>query len=185
MINIIKKKLIVSEYYEEESFLFFRYLFSSFYGLLIRDFFIEDNSKIDLFSFYIKELIKERLPNIYKIIKKLKIEIKDWIKLQLITLYENIFDFSITVRLWDCLIALGINFLFNFSISFFKSYEETILNFQKKEDFFELFNKKIKFKNDNKTSLYREKIIKESLKIHISKSTLKRLEEIYQRITMN
>ena len=42
MINIIKKKLIVSEYYEEESFLFFRYLFSSFYGLLIRDFFIED-----------------------------------------------------------------------------------------------------------------------------------------------
>ena len=64
MINIIKKKLIVSEYYEEESFLFFRYLFSSFYGLLIRDFFIEDNSKIDLFSFYIKELIKERLPNI-------------------------------------------------------------------------------------------------------------------------
>ena len=179
MINIIKNILIVSDCDEEESFLFFRYLFSSFYGLSIRDFFIEDNSKIDLFSFYIKELVKERLPNIYKIIKKLKIEIKDWIKLQLITLYENIFDFSITVRLWDCLIALGINFLFNFSISFFKSYEETILNFQKKEDFFELFNKKIKFKNDNKTSLYREKIIKESLKIHISKSTLKRLEEIY------
>ena len=179
MINIIKNILIVSDCDEEESFLFFRYLFSSFYGLSIRNFFLEENSKIDLFSFCIKELIKERLPNIYKIIKNLKIEIKDWIKLQLITLYENIFDFSITVRLWDCLIALGIDFLFNFSLSFFQSYEDTILNFQKKEDFFEKFNKKITFKNDNKTSLYREKIIKEALKIHISKTTLKRLEDIY------
>ena len=178
MINIIKNILIVSDCNEEESFLFFRYFFSHFYGLSIRNFFLEDNSKIDLFSFCIKELIKERLSNIYKVIKNLNIEIKDWIKLQLLTLYENIFDFSITVRLWDCLIALGINFLFNFSLSFFKSYEDIILNFQKNEDF-EIFNKKIKFKNDNKISLYREKIIKEALKIHISKSTLKRLEQVY------
>ena len=177
--NIVKNILIVSDFNEEESFLLLRYFFSSFYGLSLRNFFIDNSSDLDLFSFFVKELIKERLPKIYKIIKKLKIEIKDWIKLQLITLFENIFDFSITVRLWDCLIVLGKNFLLNFSLSFFQLQEETIINFKTKDDF-QILNQKILFKKDNKANLYREKIIKEALNINISNTTIKRMEEIYQ-----
>ncbi len=177
--NIVKNILIVSDFNEEESFLFLRYFFSSSYGLSLRNFYFDNSFDLNLYSFFVEELIKERLPKIDQTIKRLKIEIKDWIQIQLISLFENIFDFSITVRLWDCLIVLGKKFLLNFSLSFFKLQEEAIINFKTKDDF-QIFEQKILFKKDNKASEYREKIIKEALNINISNATIKRMEEIYQ-----
>ena len=178
IINIFKNILIISDCNEEESFLFIRYLFSPFYGLSLRNFFLEDTSKLDLYCFLIMELIRQRLPNIDKTIKKLKINIENWIKLQLITLYEDIIDFSVTVRLWDCLISEGIHFILNFSLSFLKSEEERINNFKTKDDFLS-FYRKINFKSAQNISEYREKLIKNALDFTISYSTIKKLEENY------
>ena len=75
IINIFKNILIISDCNEEESFLFIRYLFSSFYGLSLRNFFLEDTSKLDLYCFLIFVLFMQRLSNIDKIIKKLIINI--------------------------------------------------------------------------------------------------------------
>ena len=119
------------------------------------------------------ELIKQRISPIYETISKLQIDNELWLNKLIISIFEVLFDFCIIIRLYDCMISLGINFLINFILALLKNYQNKIINFKDKSSFLHFFSKKIKFKNDNDILIYRERIIKLSLGFNISQETIK------------
>ena len=181
MNNIAANILIVSDCNEIESFRFLRFLYSNYYGLSFRDFFKENSSKLNFYSFLIMELIKERIYPIYEIISKFQIDNELWLNKWIINLFEVLFDFCIIIRLYDCMITFGINFLINFTLGLLKYYQDNIINFKDKSSFLNFFSRKIQFKNDNDILIYRERIIKLSLNFNISQETIIRILNNYNQ----
>ena len=177
MNDIVGNILIVSDCNEVESFQFLRYLFSNYYGLAIREFFKDDSIRFNFYSFLINELIRERIFPIYEIISKLQIEKEMWLDKWIITLYGILFDFSINIRLFDCMIALGLNFLINYTLGLLKYYQNVIVQFKDRNSFLNFFERKLKFKTDNDIFIYRERIVKLALEFNISHATIKRIED--------
>ncbi len=181
MNNIAANILIVSDCNEIESFRFLRFLYSNYYGLSFRDFFKENSSKLNFYSFLILELIKERIYPIYEIISKFQFENELWLNKWIINLFEVLFDFCVIIRLYDCMITLGINFLINFTLGLLKYYQNNIIKFKDKSAFLNFFSRKIKFKNDNDILIYRERLIKLSLDFNISHETIIRILNNYNQ----
>jgi len=181
--------LIISDCNEIETFNVLRYIYSSNYGLGLREFYIDNFPKLNYYIYIILEILKERYPHIYKIKHDNKIDNELWIQIWLQQLYSNLLDISITTRLWDCLIAQGSKFIINISLAYIKLYENDIIKCNSVESFLEIFKKKIKFKNDQERSIYRERLIKNSIDINISSKTYSRLtnqyKEIYHNISLN
>ena len=169
--------LIVSDCNEAESFNLLRFMYSSSFGLQLREFFINGFPKLRFYTFFVYELIKERLPKIFKILDDYKILNEMWLQNWLQNLYSNLFEFSVGVRLWDCIIALGTDFLINFSLGYVKYFENKIIACRDATEFLEIFKEKNKFKNDKEMIDFREKIIKLSLNFHISPQTYERIEQ--------
>ncbi len=179
MNKIIANILMLSDCNEIESFQLIRFFFSNSYGLSLRDFFMENSPKFNFYSFLIMELIRERLFPVYEIINKLQIEKEIWLDKLIINLFGSFFDFSIGIRLYDCMIAFGLNFLINFTLGFLKNYQKIILNFKDKNSFISFFLGKYKFKTDNDIYIERERIIKLALEINISQATIMRISDKY------
>jgi len=181
--------LIISDCNEIETFNVLRYIYSSNYGLGLREFYIDNFPKLNYYIYIILEILKERYPHIYKVKHDNKIDNELWIQIWLQQLYSNLLDISITTRLWDCLIAQGSKFIINISLAYIKLYENDIIKCNSVESFLEIFKKKIKFKNDQERSIYRERLIKNSIDINISSKTYSRLtnqyKEIYHNISLN
>lgn len=171
--------LIVSDCNESESFNLLRFMYSSSFGLQLREFYINGFPKLKFYTYFVYELIKERLPKIFRVLEDYKILNEMWLQKWLQNLYSNLFEFSVGVRLWDCIIALGTNFLINFSLGYVKYFEEQILICRDATEFLEIFKEKNKFKNEKEMIEFREKIIKLSLNFHISQQTYERIEQKY------
>ena len=181
MNNIAANILIVSDCNEIESFQFLRFFYSNYYGLSFRDFFKENSSKLNFYSFLILELIKERIYPIYESISKFQIENDLWLNKWIINLFEVLFDFCVIIRLYDCMISLGINFLINFTLGLLKYYQNNIIKFKDKSAFLNFFSRKIKFKNDKDILINRERLIKLSLDFNISHETIIRILNNYNQ----
>jgi hypothetical protein len=181
MNNIAANILIVSDCNEIESFQFLRFFYSNYYGLSFRDFFKENSSKLNFYSFLILELIKERIYPLYEIISKFQIENDLWLNKWIINLFEVLFDFCVIIRLYDCMISLGINFLINFTLGLLKYYQNNIIKFKDKSAFLNFFSRKIKFKNDKDILINRERLIKLSLDFNISHETIIRILNNYNQ----
>ena len=177
--------LIISDCNELETFNVLRYIYSSNYGLGLREFYIDNFPKLNYYIYIILEILRERYPHIYKIKYDNKIDNELWIQIWLQQIYSNLLDISITTRLWDCLIAQGSKFIINISLAYIKLYENEIIKCNSVESFLEIFKKKIKFKNDQERSIFRERLIKNSIDINISSKTYSRLTNQYKQIYHN
>ena len=177
--------LIISDCNELETFNVLRYIYSSNYGLGLREFYIDNFPKLNYYIYIILEILRERYPHIYKIKYDNKIDNELWIQIWLQQIYSNLLDISITTRLWDCLIAQGSKFIINISLAYIKLYENEIIKCNSVESFLEIFKKRIKFKNDQERSIFRERLIKNSIDINISSKTYSRLTNQYKQIYHN
>ena len=189
MNEIVAIFLIISDCNELEAFNVLRYIYSSNYGLGFREFYVDNFPKLNYYIYIILEILKERYPHIYKIKHDNKIDNELWIQIWLQQLYSNLLDISITTRLWDCLIAQGSKFIINISLAYIKLYENDIILCNSVESFLEIFKRRIKFRNDQERSIFRERLIKNSIDINISTKTYTRLtnqyKEIYHNISLN
>ena len=180
MNEIAASALIVSDCNEVESFNLLRFLYSSEYGLKLREFYINGFPKLKFYTFFVNELIKERIPKVFRILNDKQILNNEmWLQNWLQNLYSNLFEFSVGVRLWDCIISLGTDFLINFSLGYIKYFEEQIIGCGDETEFLEIFKKNSKFKNNKEIIEFREKIIKLSLEFNISLQTYQRIQEKY------
>ena len=112
-----------------------------------------------MFTFH--SLAKEKYPKIYERLSQFNIADDLWIKKWIKTFFSSIFDLSITIRVWDCVIGVGVKFLVNFSLAILEYFEDKIMSFKKVKEFLEFFDYELRkrFKKDNEIIYFRENII--------------------------
>ena len=178
---LIGVPLLISDCNEEDTFFFARYLFSSYYGLGLCYFFGEDEILLNYLVFIVHELTKERFPKIYEYLSKLRIADDLWIKKWIKTFFSSIFDLSITIRVWDCVISVGLKFLVNFSLAIFDYFKDKYLPLKKVKDFLEFFDYDLrkKYKKKKDVLLFRENIIRLAQSYNIPDGKYQLLEKEY------
>ena len=178
---LIGVPLLISDCNEEDTFFFARYLFSSYYGLGLCYFFGEDELLLNYLVFVVKQIIKEKFPKISHHLFELNIADELWIKKWIKTFFSSIFDLSITIRVWDCVIAVGLRFLVNYSVAIFEFFKDRILQLKKVKSFLEFFDYDLKKKYTKKEDVikFRENIIKLAQSYYIPDGKFKLIEKEY------
>lgn len=178
---LIGVPLLISDCNEEDTFFFARYLFSSYYGLGLCYFFGEDELLLNYLVFIVKYLTREKFPKIYNHLLTLNIADDLWIKKWIKTFFSSIFNLSITIRVWDCVIAVGLRFLVNYSLAIFDFFKERILQLKKVKYFLEFFDYDLKKKYIKTRDImnFRENIIKLSQSYNIPDGKYQLIEKEY------
>ncbi|MCQ2820333.1 MAG: TBC domain-containing protein, partial [archaeon] len=175
--------LLVSDGEEIEAFLLLRYFYSSKYGLKLREFYMESSPRLKYYTYCIKILLKDSFNEIYSHMNKLNPEIpfvESRVYCYLQNLYMTILEFTIGVRLLDCLIAYGPDFLIKFTIGFFQTISSEIFKTEDDSQLLELLSTKFEFEEDEQRSEFREKIIKNANNFHISEQVLNTLKKNFK-----
>ena len=180
MSEITANALIISDCNEPEVFNLLRFLYSNYYGLGLSNFYINNSSKLKYYIFFISELINERMPILANIIKTYKIDPNLWLKDWLLFLFSKQLNFNVRIRLWDCLIAQGSDFLIKYSIGYLKYLESSLNNCNSSKSFFDVLNNdKNKIRSEKEICIFREKLVQNAINCVINKNTIKRIEEKY------
>jgi len=128
--------LMISDGNEYETFNMLRFIFKH---LELREFFLNGFPKLIMYLFILKEFIRENLPKLFAKILELDIPEETWIFKWLQTLYNLTLPLSISIRLIDCLLCFGLEFLLNFSLAFIKCFEKKLLLCEDINDFLNIF----------------------------------------------
>ena len=109
--------------------------------------------------------------------------IKKWIK----TFFSSIFDLSITIRVWDCVIGVGLRFLVNYCLAIFDYYKERILQLKKVKYFLEFFDYDLKKRYIKVEEIinFREEIIKLAQSYNIPDGKYQLIEKEYLSYLFN
>jgi len=178
-INILAANVILlSDGNEKESFEVLKYFFSN---LKLREFYIKGFPKLHSYIFILKRLIKIYLSDINEILEASLIPDEVWIFKWIQSLYSLTIDFSIGIRLWDCIISSSLEFLFNFTLGFLKYFEKKILTVSDMSEFVEVFKINItEFKVQDIYTL-REKLIQLSSSFKFDKNLLDEIIRDYKQ----
>ena len=178
---LIGVPLLISDCNEEDTFFFTRYLFSTYYGLGLYFFFGEDELLLNYLVYIVLTLVKEKFPKIYEHLINLKIAEELWIKKWIRTFFSSVFDLSITIRVWDCVIGVGIKFLVNYALAIFDFFKDKILQLKKVKYFLEFFDYDLKKRYTKKKDIlnFREEIIKLAQSYNIPDGKYQLIEKDY------
>ena len=143
------------------TFYFLRFFFSFNYGLGVSKFFGKNNFYIIGISSITMSILKSKNKELYNHISSLDLCYDDWINNWVISFYSNILNISITIRLWDCIIAIGLKFIIYYNIAFIDYFKKKIFDLNTKNKFLTFFNKKLRdlYKNEEDIITFREKLI--------------------------
>ena len=178
---LIGVPLLISDCNEEETFFFGRYLLSISFGLGLYYFYDENEILLNYLVFIFHSLAKEKYPKIYEKLSQFKVADDLWIKKWIKTFFSSIFDLSITIRVWDCVIGVGIRFLVNYSLAVLEYFEEKIMTFKKVKEFLEFFDYELrkKYKKDKEIISFRENIITLAQSYYIPDGKYQLIEKEY------
>ena len=167
---------ILSDFNEYETFFLLRFLYSKYYGLKYEEFFLKNKPFLNLFIFTIRQLLKERIPKIYFKIKKLSVDDENWLLIWYKFLFTQQYNFSIVVRIIDCIFAYGLEYLYNITLAIIKINEKKLLETFNKNDFINVFSS-LKLDTEKEIIDYRENIIKISKEFHISNEIFEHIKK--------
>ena len=178
---LIGVPLLISDCNEEETFFFGRYLLSVSFGLGLYYFYDENEILLRYLVFIFHHIAKEKFPKIYDKLLEFNIADELWIKKWIKTFFSSIFDLSITIRVWDCMIGVGIRFLINYSLAILEYFEEKIMSSKKVKELLEFFDYDLrkKYKKDKDIILFRENIISLAQSYYIPDGKFQLLEKEY------
>lgn len=177
--------LIVSDFNEVDTLYMMMFLFMfNKSNLGIRGFYIINFPLLSLYSYQFNHLFEKDFPVLKKHFEKLEIPNELWISKWFQTLFTICIPLDILIRLWDCIFVKGIEFLFNFALSLIKVLEKDLIKYNDISDICEYF-KSMNPYNYNKNSskclkLDMEAIMKDAIKMNISKNLLNNLKLEYQ-----
>ena len=143
--NLIFLPLVISDGDIINTFYFLRFFFSFNYGLGLSQFFDQTNFYVLGISSITMNILKSKNKELYDHIISLDIRYDEWINNWIISFYSNILNISITIRLWDCIIALGLKFIIFYNLSFIEHFKKRILDFNTKDKFLNFFNNKLRY----------------------------------------
>jgi hypothetical protein len=176
--------LIVSDFNEVEIFFMLISLFSADtynreymhvcqYGL--RGFFFDD---FPLLKFYINlfdHFFNKKLPNLRNHFNNIELPNEMWISKWFQTMFTICMPIHAVVRIWDCILSLGITFMIKFTLAFLKSREEELLKLDEAFDLNEYFRNYFYKENFDV-----EEIIQIARKIEIDKSSIAQVKKEYE-----
>jgi hypothetical protein len=178
-VNILAANvLILFDGNEKESFEVLKYFFSN---LKLREFYIRGFPRLHSYIFILKRLIKMYLSEINEIIEVSLIPDEVWIFKWLQSLYSLTLDFSIGIRLWDCIISSGLEFLFNFTLGFLKFFEKKIITVSDMSEFIEVFKINTKEMKVQEINTLREKFIQLSFSFKFDQNLLDEIISDYKQ----
>jgi len=142
--------LIVSEFNETETFYLLIALFSETFGTKfgIRGFFSENFPLLKAYIFIFNHFFQKKMPELKEHFKKLEIPDEVWISKWIQTLFTICLPIDATMRVWDCIMSDGLEFLISFSIAFVKTFEEDLLNLGDSFEVIEFFRNIFTGRND-------------------------------------
>ena len=181
---LIGVPLLISDCNEEETFFFGRYLLSVSYGLGLYFFYDENEILLNYIVYIFHVLAKEKYPKIYERLIEFNVADDLWIKKWIKSFFSSIFDLSITIRVWDCVIGVGIKFLVNYSLAILEYFKDNIMSFKKVKEFLEFFDYELrkKFKKDKEIISFRESILTLAQSFYIPDGKYQLIEKDYLNV---
>lgn len=172
--------LLISDFNELESFYMMVSLFSNennkvnqdTFGL--RGFFLDNFPLLKLYLYYFDYFFIKKLPNLKAHFTKLEIPDEVWIAKWFQTLFVIVLPANSVIRLWDCIMAYGLEFLLNFTLSLLKHFEYDLLKCPDTYDIVEYF------RGINTHFIDIEEILINAKKIFISKNQVFYLKHEYE-----
>ena len=182
--------LVVSNYNEVDAFYLMLSIFSfnsnESYptSLGIRGFYLPEFPLLQLYLYQFDYIFYKKMPNLKKHFENLGIPNEAWVSKWFQTLYTICLPLNVVKRLWDCIFAVGLEFLFNFTLALLKHYEEDLIKFNDMIDLSEYLKSMNPYlnKKENKQKIDVEKIIEEAKMIVIPKNVIENLRCEYERI---
>jgi hypothetical protein len=176
--------LIISDFNEVETHCMMMFLFMfNKTNLGIRGFFMNNFPLLGLYTYQFNHLLEKHFPALKYHFNELEIPNEMWISKWLQTLFTICLPLDVLIRLWDCIFAKGLDFLFNFSIALIRVFEPHLLKFKDISDISEYFKCLNPYLNNNSKAvkLEVEPLIKDALSIKISKNLLNTLKHQYEK----
>jgi len=150
----------------------------------IRGFYINEFPLLKLYVYQFEHIFNKTMPKLKEHFDNLEVPNELWIGKWLQTLFTICLPLDLLVRVWDCIFAKGLDFLFNFSLALLKESEKSLLEFDDISDISEYFrnmNPSLA-KPEERIYLDVEKLIESALDIKISKSLLNSLRLAYEQM---
>jgi len=179
--NIIAARiLLISDGNEVETFFILRYLFAVNSGLMLREFYLDGFPRVGLYIFMVREIIKVKMPKIHEKIEELMLPDELWLFKWFQSLFNLTLQFTISIRLLDCIFAFGLEFMLNFSIAIIMFNEFKLLKANDIDEFLTSFM----FHFDTMSALldFREKLIKTAKQVTIDDHLLEKLQKDYEKL---
>ena len=179
---IIAFLLIISDFNEVDTLYMMVNLFmSNNKNFGIRGFFMNNFPLLSLYIYQFNGIFNEYLPNLKKHFEKLEIPNELWISKWFQTLFTICMPKDVVVRLWDCILAKGLYFIFDFAITLMKSFEKDLLKYNDISDIADYFKTINPYFNHEKAIKFDiEALIKEALHLEIKSKLLNHLKKEYE-----
>lgn len=178
--------LVVSDYNEIDSFYLLLSLFGSreYNSLGVRGFYLPEFPLLQLYLYQFDYIFYKKMPFLKKHFENLGIPNEAWVSKWFQTLYTICLPLNVVKRLWDCIFAIGLEFLFSFTLAILQHFEEDLIKFNDMIDLSEYLKSMNPYlnKKQNKQKLDVEKIISDAIKIVIPKNVLDNLKAEYEKI---
>jgi len=171
--------LLVSDGNEVETFNIARYLFCLSSNIKLREFFLNGFPRLKMYIYLIKEIIRDKLPMVHEKLIELNIPDELWLFKWLQSLFVITLPFAISIRLWDCIFAYGIEFILSYTIAFIKYHEHKIIAINDIGDFLSCFE--MKYNNEAEMINIRELLVKNAKDIKIDEDLILSLKLKFEK----
>lgn len=131
---IVKVILQCTNFNEADAFSLLTYIFEN-----IRGYFLENFPLLQLNIFIFDYFFNKLFNNLFHHFSVMEIPYELWVGKWMQTLYTIYFPIEITIRLFDCLLAYGFDFVIFFSLSIVKHYEKELMTFTDLSEIIEFF----------------------------------------------
>jgi hypothetical protein len=178
--------LIISDFHEIDTLYMMMTLFMFTFGEDnhgLRGFYINEFPLLKLYVFQFESIFNKMMPDLKKHFDDLEVPNELWISKWFQTLFTICIPIDMLVRVWDCIFAKGLDFLFNFSMALLKKHEKNLLSFSDISDisqYFRNMNPSLS-KGEECIKFQVEELIASALDIKISKTLLNNLRTEYEK----
>jgi hypothetical protein len=150
----------------------------------LRGFYLNDFPLLKMYLYIFDHYFEKRMPALRKHFEDLEIIDEIWVAKWFQTLYTINLPLNVVVRLWDCIIVYGLQFLINFTLAFLKTIEDDLIKATDTMDIVNYFKMMIS-PDSNRIGVNVEHILSQAKKIHIRFDDLRMQYEAFSKTNMS
>jgi hypothetical protein len=177
--------LIMSDFNELETFYMMLALFSETFesNLAIRGFFSENFPMLKVYLYIFNHFFEKRMPELKAHFVKLEVPDEIWIAKWFQTLYSIALPVNILMRVWDCIMACGLEFIITLSLVLLKQLEGDLMKHNDSFDISDYFKEMGAFATGESSinQIDMESILKTAVKNRIPSSEINQIKKEYEK----